>query len=72
MCNDSEYNEDNDLFVHYESMPEELSKIIDSYSDEEGSIDHEDGAKLLAEIKPLGFTCDYYMGGSFMIAWPYV
>jgi predicted kinase len=59
---EDEYDEENDLFATPENIPSEIQAILDKYEEE-----YLDGAtydlneRVLAELKPLGYTFDYYL-----------
>jgi len=47
-----------DLFEQYETLPQSVQDVLLKYSE----IDtYEDCEKLLTELKPLGYTFDYYL-----------
>lgn len=49
-----------DLFEHYETLPQEVQDIINSYGDEFGY----DGCKeMLDRLEPLGYTFDWGLDG---------
>lgn len=50
-----------DLFEHYETLPKEVQAILDKYCMGENTYENCD--KLIAELKPLGYTCDYGLDG---------
>lgn len=44
------------LFEHYEKLPENIQGVIDKYGD---FGDNESCEKFLKEIEALGYTCNY-------------
>lgn len=47
-----------DLFKNHELLPKEIQEIIEKY----GECDtYKDCEKMLAELKPLGYTFEYYL-----------
>ncbi|MFT6903924.1 MAG: hypothetical protein ACJAS1_000569 [Oleiphilaceae bacterium] len=59
-----DYNEDDDLFVHYESLPEDVMNVVESFGkDDSGDDDYARCEKLIQDLKPLGYVCDYGLDG---------
>lgn len=50
-----------DLFEHYENLPEDIQEVILSF-DEDHDL-YNECERLLEELKPLGYTFDYYLDG---------
>ena len=46
-----------DLFEHYEELPQEVNDVLEKYAEEDNT--YEVNEKLLAELKPLGYTFEY-------------
>lgn len=45
-----------DLLANYETLPTEVKDIINSFNDD---FTYDNCERLLAELKPLGYTFDY-------------
>lgn len=45
-----------DLFEHYETLPQEVQDVLLKHGEVVG---YKGCAKLIADLKPLGYTCDY-------------
>jgi hypothetical protein len=45
-----------DLFDDYEALPQDVLDLLEKYEDVES---YKGCAKLVAELKPLGYTCEY-------------
>ncbi len=54
-------NETVDLFEQYETLPQEVQDILLDFGDEQS---YEGCEKLLAELKPHGYTFEYYLDAS--------
>lgn len=58
------YKEKNelDLFDHHELIPADVRAVMDKYATEyEDGADYQLNERLLADLKPLGYTFDYYL-----------
>jgi len=49
-----------DLFEHYEELPQEVQDIIATFEDET----YTECERLLRELKPYGYTFEYYLDAS--------
>ena len=49
-----------DLFEYYEDLPQEVQNIILTFEDET----YEECERLLKELKPYGYTFEYYLDAS--------
>jgi hypothetical protein len=52
-----EYNEENDLFNHIESLPQEVQDVILTFEDET----YAECRRLQNELEVLGYTFDWYL-----------
>lgn len=51
--------EEIDLFEHYETLPPEVLAVLDKYGDMDNT--YTVCEMFLAELKPLGYTFEYYL-----------
>lgn len=52
-------DEEIDLFEHYDTLPDEVKAVIDTYCFED--MTYENCATLVTELNKVGYTCDYYL-----------
>ncbi|MBK7362999.1 MAG: hypothetical protein IPJ01_11945 [Micavibrio sp.] len=57
---EEEYNSEEDLFQHTETLPDEVRKVLDKYG-EDWEATYENCENMLQELEPLGYTFDYYL-----------
>jgi len=50
-----------DLFEHYETLPQEVQDVIMKHCNGDNS--YEICRALIADLEPLGYTCDYGLSG---------
>lgn len=50
-----------DLFEHYETLPNEVTAILDKYCTGDNS--YENCNNLITELNAIGYTCDYGLDG---------
>lgn len=62
--NGNEYTPDgvllNDLFEHYDELPEEVRDILNAFNEAKEE-NYEDCAKLVEDLEKIGYTCEYYL-----------
>lgn len=56
------FEEEIDLFEHYEDLPQEVQDVIDDHF-VNGDASYEECQKLVDALKPLGYTCEYGLDG---------
>lgn len=54
-----DYDPEKDLFLKYETLPDDVKAILDKYSEEDAT--YESLAAMTNELEPLGYTFDYYL-----------
>nr|WP_298657240.1 hypothetical protein [uncultured Flavobacterium sp.] len=50
-----------DLFKHPELLPPPVVDVLNEFTLAEDMDGYENCAKLVEALKPLGYTCDYYL-----------
>jgi hypothetical protein len=59
----TDYNQKTDLFSTPELLPIEVQNVINKYSEDWGE-SYEECENMLKELRPLGYTFDYYLDAS--------
>lgn len=51
--------QEKDLFDEFDSLPKEVQDVLNSFDEDEDG--YKECARVLEELKPLGYTFEYYL-----------